>query len=223
MSAATVAQRMLGGRPVLLLMRADSSSTARRFAASLHGELVDACQRSCWLHAEDDLAPAFRLATELPDHPLVVTTSTSEWSAFEDDRIWSERQASLVFVLAEGVVPRVPPQVACLLSMCRVSRRLRGPSIDPLPRPLLTECSRMLSNLLDDTRVLEMFAFAVGVEWSRINSGGAAEVVAFDIVQEAVRCDLLDRVVEELHRRYPRADTDDLRRRVFALCYGADG
>ncbi len=81
----------------------------------------------------------------------------------------------------------------------------------------------MLSNLLDDTRVLEMFAFAVGVEWSRINSGGAAEVVAFDIVQEAVRCDLLDRVVEELHRRYPRADTDDLRRRVFALCYGADG
>lgn len=213
---------MLEGSPALLLLGVDANYTPWRFSADLHGQLVDQRRQSVWLHAADDLRPAFQLATMWPEHPMVVTTSAPDWSPFEDDRLWSERRASMAFVLAEEHLPRVPPQVGCLLSQDQVRRRNRAQGNTSTSQTLETECTRILGKLLDDVRVLKMFAHSIGIEWARIDSSGSVEVVAFHVVLEAARCDRLDRLTRALHERYPRDDTDDLRRRVLAFYYDSN-
>ncbi len=213
---------MLGSCPELLLVRAASGYAAQDFAGDLHTALAGVCSASCWLHADHDLTPALQLAADLPHHPLVVTTSTSEWLALDRERDRIVRGASLAFVVADETLPRVPPQVLSLLAVYRIARKPPEPGVDPQLRMLLTECKRTLGSLIDDLGTLEMFAFDIGVEWARINHSGPTEVVAYRIIQEAERCRRLDHLVAELHRRYPREETNALRRRVVGLYYDSN-
>ncbi len=212
-SSTKIARRMLD-EPTLTLVRVGDRVDHRDVAAGIHATLTERAPRSCWIHASDDLSTAFRFAVDQPDHPLLVTTATRDWSLFENDRAWSTRTAPAAFVVPSRALEHVPPQVMSLLGTPLLVRRNPVFELDDELRPLTLNAHDLMKDLLDDARTLEQLAFQVGIEWARIDASGATEAIALSVVKEARRCDLLDVLVERLHHRYQREDTRSLNDRV---------
>lgn len=221
-STAEIARRMLDMAPHHALVRVGTRvavcDVARDITASLVGESVSAC----WMHAAEDLSPVFRFATRETDTPLEVTTGTSDWSSFEHDRLWTERPASLVFVISTHALGDLPPQVRGVFPDAYLVRR--NASLhhrDDEAHEIMGRARHLLGLYAPTIDTLRLLATEARIERTRIRWEATHESVALDLVEEAVRCDCLDTLVAQLHVRYPQTEIallmDAIRRRYQRL------
>lgn len=190
-----------------MIVHVDARLNPKAVAASVQSSLAEQHPKACWIHAQDDLEPVLRFAQDHEEHPLVVTTETIEWSPLEFSRNWIRREGSIAFVLMEGRVPDLPPQVSRVLVPHSVSRRHLLLAPQDLLHPLVTSARTLMARLSSDVDELRLVATNVGVCWERIKASGSVEIVAMHIVDEALRSDLLPELVEHIHLRYRDNDS----------------
>lgn len=207
-----------------ILVRVGERVDHREVAAGIHASLASLVTHACWIHAQDDLSIAFRFAVEHRDLPLIVTTSSGDWSAFENDRAWNQRSASSVFVVPSTALQRIPPQVSRLLGTSLLVRRNPAIEHDEELRPLRARARVMLANCIgDDIRIRKCFAEDVGLDHKRIDLSGPALAAALELINESVLHDQFEELVAYLDQQYSHADTNELTHEVRRLYQRLEG
>lgn len=208
-----IARRMLEGG-TFLLVRTGKRVEPRDVAAEIHVHLSTLCPSACWLHELHDLRRVFRFAVDHPELPMVVTTSTSDWTPLDHDRSWKDRDGSITFVMPSPMQPSPPAQVATLFVAPILVRRNPFFDGDERLRDLSRRVEAQLTRLVDDVARLQHLADHAGIDLTRIDPSGGAELVAHRILRESLRCDRLDAITHCLVDRYDQEVTRALHAEV---------
>lgn len=223
-SPGAIADRMLSAAPLRQFVLVSEGVDPYEVAADIQTALAARHATACWLHARDTLERVERFALDHDDHPLVVTTASRDWSVFGLDRAWANRQGSIVFVLAAGHSQHVPAQVSTLLRPGFLVRRNPLFANRDAARQVAMKVRDAMCVLVGDPiSVMKIVTKDAGILGERINWGGSALEVADRVIDESLKYDRLEVLLQRIETLYPSPEVRELLRDVRKLTLQHDG
>lgn len=209
---------MLSAAPLRQFVLVSPDVDPYEVAADIQTALAMRHATSCWLHARDTLDRVSRFALDHDDHPLVVTTTSRDWSVFELDRAWVDRRGSIVFVLAMGHSQHVPAQVSTLLRPGFLVRRNPLFTNREAARQVAIRVRGVMSLLLGDPMSgMKRVTKDAGLLAERIDWSGSAIEVAERVIEESLKYDRLEPLLRRIEAEYSQPTVRELLREVRNL------